>query len=228
MNAHRAPAVTGLDWTGAARGCSTRVVELPSILAVAAVALGLGGLLHAEARGWRRARAACKVGASLGFVTLGALSAQDRFGWLVLAGLCLSAVGDALLLSSAARTFLAGMGAFLLAHVAYAVAFAPAARLSGPALGIVVIAGAGVLAWLWRHLGAMRLPVLAYSTAISAMLLVGLGHPNRLVPWGALLFYLSDLCVARDRFVRPGLANRVVGLPLYYAAQVVLAVSARG
>jgi hypothetical protein len=40
---------------------------------------------------------------------------------------------------------------------------------------------------------------------------------------GALLFYLSDLLVARDRFVRPGIVNRVVGLPLYYAAQLLLA-----
>src|SRR5258706_119486 len=40
---------------------------------------------------------------------------------------------------------------------------------------------------------------------------------------GAGLFYLSDLCVARDRFVAPGFANGRVGLPLYYAAQLVLA-----
>jgi hypothetical protein len=44
---------------------------------------------------------------------------------------------------------------------------------------------------------------------------------------GALLFYLSDLAVARDRFVRPGLANRLVGLPLYYAGQVLLALALR-
>ena len=72
----------------------------------------------------------------------------------------------------------------------------------------------------------MRGPVLAYTAVISAMLVLGAGSRNPLVPWGALLFYLSDLTVARDRFVRPGLSNRVVGLPMYYAAQVVLALSA--
>ena len=46
------------------------------------------------------------------------------------------------------------------------------------------------------------------------------------MPWiagGALAFYLSDLSVARDRFVRPAFVNRAWGLPLYYGAQFVLA-----
>ena len=42
--------------------------------------------------------------------------------------------------------------------------------------------------------------------------------------WGLLLaavvFFLSDLCVARDRFVSPGWENRAVGLPLYFGAQL--------
>jgi len=40
---------------------------------------------------------------------------------------------------------------------------------------------------------------------------------------GAVLFFLSDLLVARDRFVAPGFGNRLLGLPLYYAAQLLLA-----
>ena len=42
---------------------------------------------------------------------------------------------------------------------------------------------------------------------------------------GAVLFFLSDLGVARDRFVSPGVWNRAVGLPLYYGAQLLLAAS---
>ena len=34
------------------------------------------------------------------------------------------------------------------------------------------------------------------------------------------MFFLSDLCVARDRFVSPGWENRAVGLPLYFGAQL--------
>jgi hypothetical protein len=36
---------------------------------------------------------------------------------------------------------------------------------------------------------------------------------------------LSDLSVARDRFVAPGFVNRAWGLPTYFAAQLLLAAS---
>ena len=214
-----------LDGCGAR--CSTAGVALPSAIALATVCAALAGHLWAEATGHPRARAALKVIASCAFVALGALSAHDRFGALVLVGLCLSAVGDALLLSAAQRAFLAGVGAFLLAHLAYAAAFAPRSRISPGFAAVLVAVAVAVMAWLWRRLGAMRVPVLVYTAVISSMLLLGLGTANPLVPWGALLFYASDLTVARDRFVRPGLANRLVGLPMYYAAQVLLAWAGR-
>ena len=47
--------------------------------------------------------------------------------------------------------------------------------------------------------------------------------PIRLV--AALLFYLSDLAVARERFVAPGRTNRLWGLPTYYVAQILFALS---
>ena len=147
---------------------------------------------------------------------------------VVLAGLALSALGDALLLSSRERTFLLGIASFLLAHVAYAVAFAPAARVSVPAAAALSLLAVGVVRWLWPHLGTFRLPVVAYAVAITAMLLLAVGVASPLVRAGAALFYVSDLTVARDRFVRRGLVNRLVGLPLYYAAQVLLALSAGG
>lgn len=202
---------------------------MDSLLAVAVVVVvvGLIGHLWADAGGRRVPRAAFKVAASCGFVLLGILAAQDRYGRLVLLGLALSAVGDALLLSAARAPFLAGVGAFLLAHLAYATAFAPGARVSPLAAAVLAAAAAGVLAWLWRRVGDMRVPVIVYTVAISTMLLLGLGTGRPLAVAGALLFYVSDLTVARDRFDHPGFVNRLVGLPLYYAAQVLLALSAR-
>jgi len=41
------------------------------------------------------------------------------------------------------------------------------------------------------------------------------------------LFYVSDLSVARDRFVARAFVNRARGLPAYYAAQVLMAWAAR-
>lgn len=201
-------------------------MELPAALIVAAIAALVAGHLVAEARRWAVARAATKLAASLGFVLLAwAMTHGGAFGAAMLVGLILSAVGDACLLSARKLPFLAGLGAFLLAHVAYAVAFAGAGRAS-PWLALpIAVLGIQVLRWLWPHLGDLRPPVVAYCLAISAMLWLSLGVDRPLVAPGAALFYASDLLVARDRFVRPGFANRLAGLPLYYAAQILLALS---
>ncbi|TFG38533.1 MAG: hypothetical protein E4H39_00070 [Syntrophobacterales bacterium] len=42
---------------------------------------------------------------------------------------------------------------------------------------------------------------------------------------GALCFYFSDIFVARDRFFRKEFLNRLIGLPLYYLGQFLLAFS---
>ena len=195
-------------------------------LAVAAVAILVAAHLAAEALKAATPRAVTKVAASLGFVTVALLGGVE--GWFeagILAGLVLSVAGDALLLSERRTAFLAGLVAFLLAHVAYAVAFAGVARpIAWTALPL---AAALVLAlrWLWPHLGTMKAPVVVYCLVISAMVWLALGVESREVRLGAVLFYLSDLLVARDRFVRPGFVNRLVGLPLYYAAQVLLALA---
>jgi uncharacterized membrane protein YhhN len=203
---------------------------VPPAAAAAAASVGALLALHlaAEARGARALRAVGKVGASLAFVALAAALGVE--GWLgrgILAGLLLSLAGDALLLSDRRAAFLAGLSAFLLAHLAYAAAFAGVARPSPWAGLLVVLATAAALRWLWPSLGGMRVPVVAYCCAIAAMLWLALGVDRAEVRAGALLFYLSDLAVARDRFVRPGLANRLAGLPLYYAGQVLLALAVR-
>jgi hypothetical protein len=42
---------------------------------------------------------------------------------------------------------------------------------------------------------------------------------------GAFSFYFSDLFVARDRFLKKEFLNRLVGLPMYYTGQFLLAFS---
>ena len=46
-----------------------------------------------------------------------------------------------------------------------------------------------------------------------------------LVLGGALSFYFSDIFVARDRFLKNQFLNRLIGLPLYYLGQFLLAFS---
>lgn len=197
----------------------------PLLLTAAAAAVHL----WADARGWRVARALGKGLASAGFLLLAALRLEpDRHGVLVLAGLVLSAGGDLLLLGRARRVFLAGVGAFLAAHLAYAAAFAPRSRPSLLVVALLAAAAGFTVHRLWPRLGALRVPVVAYTGAISVMLLLALGVPDWRVRLGAALFYASDLAVARDRFVAPGFRNHLVGIPLYYAGQLLLAATAGG
>lgn len=205
--------------------CSTPLVPAAWIATTSVAAL-LALHLAAERLGASAARAVGKLGASATFVALAlALGVDGAFEQGILAGLVLSVVGDALLLSRRRLLFLGGLVAFLLAHVAYAVAFARVTHPS-PAVALVLAAAAAVaLRWLWPGLGAMRGPVVAYCAVISAMLWLALGVDRPVVRAGALLFYASDWLVARDRFVRPGIGNRLVGLPLYYAGQLLLALA---
>ncbi len=199
-------------------------MSLAAWIAMAAGALGLAGLVRAEAL--NRPRAPFKVAASAGFIALAlALRPDSPFGRWILAGLCLSAAGDVLLLASSRRGFLAGLAAFLLAHLAYAAAFWPAASPSPWIAAAIALASAAVLRWLWPHLGSMRLPVVAYCAVIGVMLWLALGVGSPGIRLGGLLFWLSDLFVARDRFVRAGPANRLAGLPLYYAGQYLIALA---
>lgn len=166
---------------------------------------------------------------SAGFVVVGvARSAGDSYSRWILLGLLLSAAGDAFLLSDERRAFQSGLGSFLLAHLAYAAAFGPISHPGLPALGAVALLTAAVLTWLWPRLGAMRLPVVVYAAAIGLMLWLASGVDRTVVPAGALLFWLSDLTVAKRRFGPRSPLDRAVGWPLYFAGQYLLAFSTGG
>ncbi len=195
--------------------------------------LGLGGfsllgLLWAEWQKRRPARALFKTLCSLGFLLFAlSLGLDSLFAQFVFAGLLLSALGDVLLLLASSRAFLGGLVAFLLAHLAYLGAFVQIGTPSQWGLLLVLAMGYGWLRWLWPYLGGWKAPVLAYGVVISLMLWVGLGVPRPEVWLGALFFYLSDLFVARERFVVQRPLNPLLGLPLYYAAQYLLAWAVR-
>jgi len=146
-------------------------------------------------------------------------------------GLVLSWFGDYFLMGIGPGGFLSGLTAFLLAHLAYSIAFLIAGirvRRSLIAFGALTIFGSCVAAWIFPGVPAtLRFPVGAYMLVISAMVSLALGiegvKSRALVIGGALLFYASDLFVARAFFVHPGFVNTLIGLPLYYSGQVALA-----
>lgn len=191
-------------------------------------ALTLAGLLYAETRGWEVGRWIFKPLCSLGYLILAlSLGLGSSYAEWVFLGLALCFLGDVLLLSRRSRVFLAGLMAFLLGHLAFVGAFAQVGQPSGVGLALVLLASGGALAWLWRYLYRWKLPVAAYMLVISLMVGLGLGVARVEVGLGALLFYLSDLFVARQRFVVAEPINKWLGLPLYYAGVYLLAWSLR-
>ena len=156
---------------------------------------------------------------------------------LILLGLVFCLGGDVFLALPRKKMFLLGLISFLVGHVFYVLAFLTVAGMNGVAIiGTFLTIGvsAGVYKWLKPHLGSMKIPVIFYILVISAMLCgawailgeTGLVRPGRMLVFvGALSFYVSDLFVARDRFLKDAFLNRLLGLPLYYAGQFMLAFS---
>jgi uncharacterized membrane protein YhhN len=189
--------------------------------------------LWAETTGPRPAAWFFKPLAAACFLWLAWLAgaSESDYGRWLLAGLALCWLGDVLLIPDNKKSFLAGLGSFLTGHLLYAVAFLSlsvniplmlAALL--PVFAFVFIS----LRWLKPHLPtAMRLPVTLYIIVISAMLLCAVGTWNTPAAlWimaGALGFAISDLAVARQQFVQQSAVNRLWGLPLYFASQMILA-----
>ena len=162
--------------------------------------------------------------------------ATERESRPVALGLVLSALGD-LLLGISADWFVAGLVAFLLAHLAYIAAFLSCTRTPAPGYALPVAAfGVLVFLWLQPRLGGMLLPVLAYVVVICLMMwrawaLVATQDIGRRAAWcaalGASSFGVSDMLVAWNRFVAPVLTLQFLLMLLYWAGQWGIAASAR-
>jgi uncharacterized membrane protein YhhN len=180
--------------------------------------------------------AIAKIAASCGFLSVAVFSGamQSTYGKILLSGLALSFLGDAFLIAESQSAFLGGLGAFLFAHLVYIAAFIVSgvsirwiSLAALPIIGIAVV----VSNWLLPHTAPyLVIPVLLYTVVISAMVIAAFGTRGRggsiLILIGALLFFLSDLSVASLRLVQTDFPTYIWGLPLYYAGQVCLALSA--
>lgn len=159
------------------------------------------------------------------------------YSWSIIVALAFCLAGDVCLVFESRKAFLAGLVVFLIGHLVYVVAFFKIAGVSAWTIGSLAVAGmvsGAVYVWLRPHLGSMQKPVIAYIAVITLMVAgagsvagnTGFSTAGRwLVGGGAVLFYLSDLFVARNQFVQEAFVNRAVGLPLYYLGQFLLAFS---
>jgi uncharacterized membrane protein YhhN len=166
---------------------------------------------------------------ALGTAFVGSLARHDAGGGGVLAGgtvaaQALSGVGDLALLGEGERAFLAGLGSFLGAHVAYTTAFSSAGRplrdrdglggVAGAALVLVAVAP-GMARAAGRRSARLRAPVAAYAGALCSMVAASTRLDpeipvlaRRAVASGTVLFLVSDTILAARTFLLPQPAHR--------------------
>lgn len=197
------------------------------------------GLLVAELRENRPAQIILKCSAAFGFILLaykfGALSSD--YGRLIFFGLVFCAAGDVFLLSRTRKIFFQlGMLAFALGHVFYIFAASEILRpdMATSFIVLTTLLGLGFGSIVFLKLKP-KLPldmvwmVGIYTGVISLMLIRSVqtdmtGLHILIVP-ASILFAISDIFVARDRFVAPTPKNAFVITPLYFGAQALFALS---
>ncbi|MFP4364910.1 MAG: lysoplasmalogenase [Spirochaetia bacterium] len=167
------------------------------------------------------------------------LSKGIETGWtciVIIAALCLSAVGDVVLTLPRKYGFLPGVAFFFSAHILYVLVFH---RLS--AITYVDIVSSVVLVlvavWFFRKikdtLGRNTVPVVLYMIIISLMLSRAVGVSvnqevsllrSLFILIGAFLFYMSDIILAWNEFYKP-LKYHPFSMFLYYTGQIIIGIS---
>jgi uncharacterized membrane protein YhhN len=210
-----------------------------NVLIIGLAVILLVGLLYFEKNGNQKGKLPTKTILSCLFIFTALVQAHliPVYFYILLFGLIFCLGGDVFLALPQERMFLLGLVSFLLGHVLYVVGFFYVADVSqwtwvGCLVGLLV--SGLVFWWLRPHLGSMLIPVIAYIIVITVMVIgawtvlgdTKLNYAGRLVVFiGAVSFYLSDLFVARDRFLKSEFTNRLIGLPMYYVGQFLLAFS---
>lgn len=142
-------------------------------------------------------------------------------------GLVFSLGGDVFLMLPE-KWFVAGLGSFLVGHIAYVVAMQSApTSVTGTLVGLAVV-GLGIAVVGQRVVRGVAAgehralvgPVIAYLTVISAMVVSAFGTE---APWaivGASLFYASDATLAWNRFLTPLTWGPLAVMVTYHLGQM--------
>lgn len=143
-------------------------------------------------------------------------------------------LGDVFLIFEGSHFFMAGLSAFLIAHLMYARVFWKLIRRNrGHTWNAGWLLGAGLYcmvfsSWLFKYLeSGLKVPVLIYSLVIAGMLVLAV-HVNiadttkkpALLTLGALLFVSSDSILAINTFVQSLPLGNVAIMATYGLAQL--------
>lgn len=204
------------------------------LLAVSAIGAGLASdLLTNRSVFWSRTLKILASSSMVAIIFTGSPTI-NAYTILITAGLIASWFGDLALSYKGKKAFVAGLISFALAHALYTVGFFARSTLDLVAVAlsalVVALGATAVLRWLSPYIpDRLRLPVFIYMGIIAVMVVTAVGTGSAVfdprIPIAATLFALSDILVARQLFVTSQIANRVVGLTTYYAAQVLFAIT---
>ncbi len=169
------------------------------------------------------------------FIWLIAILGQATFPfykYMIITGLVFSLAGDVFLMLPSDR-FLAGLVAFLIAHLFYIAAFlSEISALTWWPLVPLVIYGIVIYTIVASSLGKLKLPVLIYVVVILIMAWLAwerwsqTGQSGALLAFaGAVLFVISDTILAINRFRGAFKPSRALNLTTYFAAQWLIASS---
>lgn len=155
---------------------------------------------------------------------------RERSRRLVLLGLFFCMIGDGTL-----RWFVVGLSAFLVGHLFYLSAFFRVRRMSPARLAALVPIALYAGFFGWKLVDALRqdgdtgliAPVLLYVTAIGLMAWSATLTGNRFAILGSLLFLASDSVLSWNMFVEDVPHSGIWIMTTYYAAQFLIAHSAR-
>jgi uncharacterized membrane protein YhhN len=157
-------------------------------------------------------------------------AASPFYKYMIITGLIFSLAGDIFLMLPTDR-FVAGLVAFLLAHLFYIAAFASEiSALTWWPLIPFVIYGIVIYIILSSSLGKLKVPVLIYVVVILIMAWLAWERLSQtgqsgalLASIGAVLFIISDTILAIDRFRGTFKLSRASNLITYFAAQLLIA-----
>ena len=155
---------------------------------------------------------------------------------MIFSALCLSLLGDLILIRSSFMTLIMGLFAFLLAHVFYIYHFASMSSFSTiyqiPTEHLIVLASIfAVVVWFVKSMfqrdiaAHLKVAVSLYIGALYSLLIVT-ANERGFAFWGALFFITSDFLIGYDNLLKnqPN-KNRPYIMMTYVVAQVFLAAS---
>ena len=188
-------------------------------------------------RGQRLVEKVAKPGAIVALVgvVIASRGLGDTSIMFLLLALVLCLAGDVLLLAEGDGRFLAGLSAFLLGHLAYAVLFLHLGLAAGWWALAAVVGLLGLLSFGVRIVraafgpegpagAALGVGVTAYIAVICVMAVLGWWTGNVWLGLGASIFVVSDTILGWNKFVRALPWGPVAVMVTYLAAQALLVI----